>query len=54
MDLEGRTQQHIVNERAPIAQALLGLTLGEEGVFQTPNGKRVIRVLKVQRPERVV
>ena len=48
---ESKPLLHIVSERAPVAQALLGLVLGEEGVFETPNGKTTIRVLKIQRQE---
>jgi len=49
VESESKPLLNIVNERVPVAQALLGLAPGEEGAFGTPNGKRPIRVLKIQR-----
>lgn len=49
VETESNPLFNIVNERAPVALALLGLAPGEEGFFQTPNGKRAIRVLKILR-----
>ncbi len=52
VDSESNVKMGLVNEDAPIAQALLGLSQGEEGILDIPGGKkRHLRVIKVQRQE---
>lgn len=50
VDGQGNPRLELVNEEAPLAQALLGLSQGEDGEFVAPGGKkRFIRVLKIER-----
>ncbi len=50
VDSASNPKLNIVNENTPLAQALLGLSPGEDGDFVSPDQKmRTIRVLKVER-----
>lgn len=50
VDSESNAKMGLVNERTPLAQALLGLSPGDVGVMEIPGQKdRQLRVLKVQR-----
>ena len=44
---ESKPLLNIFNEGTPIAQALLGLGIGEEALVEAPRGKRSIRLLRV-------
>jgi transcription elongation GreA/GreB family factor len=45
----------LINENAPLAQALLGLAPGDEGVLDIPGQRtRQIRVIKIQRQEELL
>lgn len=45
----------LVNENTTLAQALLGLSPGDEGILDVPGGRsRVLRVIKVQRQEELL
>ena len=55
VDSESNPERGIINEKTAVAQALLGLSLGEETEFETQGlSKRVIRILKIQRPRAMV
>jgi len=50
VDSVSNPKMNIVNEQAPLAQALLGLSVGEVGELQVPGQKtRQLRILKLQR-----
>lgn len=52
VDSESNVKMRLINENTPLAQALLGLSPGDEGVLQVPSGRhRVLRVIKIQRKE---
>jgi transcription elongation GreA/GreB family factor len=52
VDSPSNPKHNIINEHAPVAQALLGLSVGEENTLDLPSGKsRAIKVLKIQRQE---
>jgi transcription elongation GreA/GreB family factor len=52
VDSESNVRMGLVNENAPLALALLGLSPGDEGVLEVPGCKnRIFRVIKVQRQE---
>ena len=41
---------NIVNDQTPLAQALLGMSLGEEDTFNAPGQKgRIVKVVKIDR-----
>ncbi|UGA39680.1 GreA/GreB family elongation factor [Chromobacterium haemolyticum] len=55
VDSESNVKMGLVNENAPLALALLGLSPGDEGVLEVPGGRnRVLQVLKVQRQEGLI
>ena len=55
VDSESNVKMGLVNENAPLALALLGLSPGDEGVLEVPGGRsRVLRVIKVQRQEELL
>jgi transcription elongation GreA/GreB family factor len=50
VDSESNAKMRIVNERTPLAQALLGLSPGDVGDLEIPGQKtRQLRILKIQR-----
>lgn len=50
VDSASNPKLNIVNENTPLAQALLGLSPGEDSDFASPDRKvRLIRVLKIER-----
>lgn len=50
VDSASNPKMNIVNENTPVALALLGCAVGEEGVLETPGGTgRKLRVLKIHR-----
>ena len=52
VDSDSNVKMGLVNENAPLAQALLGLSPGEEGELVVQGGKnRRLRVIKVLRQE---
>ena len=52
VDSESNVKMGLVNENTPLAQALLGLAPGDEGVLEVAGQRsRRIRVIKVQRQE---
>ena len=55
VDSESNVKMGLVNESTALAQALLGLSPGDEGVLEVPGGRaRVLRVIKVQRQEELL
>ncbi len=55
VDSESNVKMGLVNENAPLAQALLGLAPGDEGVLDISGQRsRRIRVIKVQRQEELL
>ncbi|MDY0013253.1 MAG: GreA/GreB family elongation factor [Rhodocyclaceae bacterium] len=55
VDSESNVKMGLVNENAPLAQALLGLAPGDEGLLDIPVQRaRRIRVIKVQRQEELL
>lgn len=54
VDSKSNPKQNIINEHTPVAQALLGLSTGEENLLNLPGGKSMtVRVLKIQRQEKM-
>ena len=54
VDSASNPKHNVINERTPLAQALLGLTVGEDNILNLPGGKsRAIRLLKIHRQERM-
>ena len=54
VDSESNVRMGIVNENAGLAQALIGLSSGEEGVMEIQGQRsRRLRVIKVQRQEQL-
>jgi len=50
VDGHSNAKHNIINESTPVAQALLGLSVGEENGLLLPSGKEpTIRILKIQR-----
>lgn len=50
VDSPSNPKLKMLNEHTPIAQALLGLSVGEDSVLELPNGKsRSVRVVKIER-----
>lgn len=55
VDSESNVKMGLVNENAPLALALLGLSPGDERVLEVPGGRsRVLRVIKVQRQKELL
>lgn len=55
VDSESNVKMGLVNEKAPLAQALLGLSPGDEGLLSVPGGRnRAVRVLKLHRKEELL
>lgn len=55
VDSESNVKMGLVNENAPLAQALLGLAPGDEGLLEIAGQRsRRIRVIKVQRQEELL
>lgn len=55
VDSESNVKMGLVNEKAPLAQMLLGLSPGDEGVLEVQGGRsRRLRVIKVQRQEELL
>jgi len=55
VDSESNVKMGLVNENAPLAQALLGLAPGDEGLLDISGQRpRQIRVIKVQRQEELL
>jgi transcription elongation GreA/GreB family factor len=55
VDSESNVKMGLINENAPLAQALLGLAPGDEGVLDIPGQRtRQIRVIKIQRQEELL
>ncbi len=54
VDSPSNTRLNLLNERTPVAQALLDLSIGEENELLFPDGRsRIIKVVKIQRQERL-
>ena len=52
VDSPSNVKMGLVNEEAPLAQALLGLSPGDNGILEIPGHKaRNLRVMKIQRQE---
>jgi len=55
VDSESNVKMGLVNENTTLAQALLGLSPGDDGVLEIPGGRtRVLRVIKIQRQEELL
>ncbi|MGB4767385.1 MAG: GreA/GreB family elongation factor [Rugosibacter sp.] len=55
VDSESNVKMGLVNENAPLAQVLLGLAPGDEGLLEISGQRsRRIRVIKVQRQEELL
>ena len=55
VDSESNVKMGLVNENAPLAQALLGLAQGDEGILDIHGQRsRRIRVIKIQRQEELL
>ena len=55
VDSESNVKMGLVNENAPLAQVLLGLSSGDEGDLEIAGQRsRRIRVIKVQRQEELL
>ncbi|HQP57301.1 MAG TPA: AAA domain-containing protein, partial [Syntrophorhabdus sp.] len=54
VDSPSNTRLNLLNEKTPVAQALLDLSIGEENELILPDGRsRIIKVLKIHRQERL-